>query len=258
MVDFAARWVQSPSDYDFLIASTLKTSWVAAHGPVLSTHDHGHILYTRFSLSEPGGNVVVCHRNCVRGLEYRPGKNNVTFTCQDCKSRCKTPIIKTDETTVLGREALINTVYPQAQYPTEWRFLPSPDEANNPQPSFPLVVQPQAAPKDKVRTKIRATTTKKVRAASTPNIKTSVASGHLAPPEMITRAASLPGSSTSTATPSSSSLKIRLPPRPYVELITRSHSFPRSSNDPSSTVRHKRLPDEVMSSTTTHKRRKED
>lgn len=252
IADFAARWVQSPSDYDFLVASTLKTSWVAARGPVLSTHEHGHTLYTQFSLSEPGGDIVVCHRNCLRKLVCRPSKNNVCFTCNDCGSRCKTPIIMTDKTTVLGREALINTVYPQAQYPTEWRFLPQSDEANNPQPPYPLVVKPRPALEDKKSTKV------KVRATSTANVKTSMASGHLAAPETMIRAASLPGSSTSTVTPSSTSLKIRLPPRPYVELMPRSHSFPRSSNDPPSTVRHKRLPDEVISSTTTHKRRKED
>jgi hypothetical protein len=158
---------------------------VATHGPVLSTHNHGHILYTRFSFSEPGGNIVVCHRNCTQGLDYRPSKNNVTFMCEDCGSRCKTPIIKTDRTTVLGREALINTVYLQAQYPTEWRFLTPSDEANTPQPSFPLVVKPRAALKDKVGTKIRATTTKKVRAASTTNIKTSMASSQIPPPQTL-------------------------------------------------------------------------
>jgi len=53
LVDFAARWAQSPSDYDFIVSATLNTEWASKHHPVLSRADHSHFVYTQYRRWEP-------------------------------------------------------------------------------------------------------------------------------------------------------------------------------------------------------------
>jgi hypothetical protein len=294
--EFMARWVQSPSDYDYLIASTMPYSWVTAHRPVLSTHQHGHVLYSNFTFREPNGMVVVCHSNCTQPPDYHPTKNNVRFTCYECNSRCTTGKYVTDRTTTLGRKSLIKVPYPQLQYPTEWKFLTPPGVTRYPQASSHLLAMPPqveasssrtkttpapedkaiSLPKVKTKPKGKAASISKDETISVPRVRRAAILVNLprpmaptrhAPPDPLARTNSLPASLTSATTPSSSSLKIRLPPRPYVEILSRSRSEdhhrgtaanpPPSPSDPLPIVLRKRLPDNTIS-LTTRKRKKED
>ena len=125
LVNFCTRWAQSPSGFDFLVASTMPTNWVEVHKPVLSTRTRGHTVYTKFSFAEPFGKIVLCHRMCTGQLRAKAGKTNTKITCMTCGSTCSVPKFTTDRTTTLGRESMVKFVYPQEQYPTEWK-LPEP------------------------------------------------------------------------------------------------------------------------------------
>lgn len=113
---FASLWVQSPSGYDFLIAKAMKAEWLEAHGPVISQGGK-HTLYTKFSLSRPGGSLVKCYNErCLEPLTGRPGKGQkVYFQCKRCGSRCSAPKVFTDKTTTLGRHAMITVKFPVPQ-----------------------------------------------------------------------------------------------------------------------------------------------
>lgn len=139
LVNFCTRWVQSPSGFDFLVASTMPTDWVEVHKPVLSTRKMGHSLYTRFSFAEPFGKTVLCHRMCTGPLRAKAGKTNAKITCMTCGSTCSVQKVTTDRTTMLGRQSMVKVVYPQEQYPTEWK-LP------NPGAKFTEAVHPTSLP----------------------------------------------------------------------------------------------------------------
>ena len=125
LVHFCTRWAQSPSAFDFLVASTMPTDWVEVHKPVLSTRTMGHAIYTRFSFAEPFGKIVLCHRMCTGQLRAKAGKTTTKITCMTCGSTCSVPKVTTDRTTTLGRQSMVKVAYPQEQYPTEWK-LPQP------------------------------------------------------------------------------------------------------------------------------------
>jgi hypothetical protein len=121
LIDFTSQWVQSPSDYDFLIASSMKPEWAAVHKPVISRNG-SHTLYTQFQMSQPNGKLVICHRMCGAELEMKIRKNNVVFQCPSCHSTCRTPKHKSDGRILLQRRGLTRVSYPQEQYLTEWKL----------------------------------------------------------------------------------------------------------------------------------------
>jgi len=119
LADFAARWVQSPSSYNLLVANQLKRDWVTAHRPVLSTKPDTHILYTGFSYLEPRGQFVVCPGGCC-DLRYRSNKNTIRIICDPCRLRCSIhkTVFHVDSATPLGRVSILKVSFPQTQYPT--------------------------------------------------------------------------------------------------------------------------------------------
>ena len=125
LVQFCTRWAQSPSGYDFLVASTMEADWLRSHKPVLSTRAHGHQLYTKFDFGEPNGQVVRCLLMCQAGIKSKAGNATTKITCLGCRSTCLVPKVTTERNTPLSRRAMVKVLYPQPQYPTEWK-LPDP------------------------------------------------------------------------------------------------------------------------------------
>ena len=142
LLDFIAHWVQTPSDYEFIIAKTISKDWAKKHMPVLSRHGHDptrytvfnpwacevpvpmipqdkrdeqddHILYTKFNIGQPVGKIVLCHLMCGQEIENRQGKLYIRLICKGCGSRCSIGQFKTDRTMVLGRRELVAVKYPQ-------------------------------------------------------------------------------------------------------------------------------------------------
>jgi len=127
LLKFTALWVQTPSDYDVLIAKSVPAQWAKIHQPVLSRHgDAGHTLYTKFSLAEPGGKRVVCHRTCDQVIFSRQDGKKVRMKCLGCDSRCVVPVVKSDKESFLGSVNITKVRYPPEQYPTEWRLPVTP------------------------------------------------------------------------------------------------------------------------------------
>jgi hypothetical protein len=120
LIEFASRWIQSPSGYDFLIASTMNPNWVTIHQPVISSQG-SHTLYTEHNMSQPLGKLVICPLRCGARLGWKIVKNGVNFNCPNCKSSCKTIKDKSDARTLLGRCGLRKTIYPQPQFNAEWK-----------------------------------------------------------------------------------------------------------------------------------------
>jgi hypothetical protein len=122
LTDFSTRWVQTPSDYDFLVAGTMSADWCLKHQPVLSRNGQGHFLYSKFNIGRPGGMLVMCHLRCGKLVKSRDIGKVVQYTCTKCDSRCTTERILTDQETTLGRCALVKAEYPLRLYPAEWRL----------------------------------------------------------------------------------------------------------------------------------------
>lgn len=123
LVDFTSRWIRSASrDFDIIAASTLDQEWVLRHKPVLSSKCFGHRLYSKIQPAEPDGKLVLCHRMCsaIVHAEVNAKSTGVKFTCTGCGSTCATPNNKKLKTTPLSRRGLVNTVYPQELYLTQW------------------------------------------------------------------------------------------------------------------------------------------
>ena len=219
LLDFIAHWVQTPSDYEFIIAKTISKDWAKKHMPVLSRHGHDptrytvfnpwacevpvpmipqdkrdeqddHILYTKFNIGQPVGKIVLCHLMCGQEIENRQGKLYIRLICKGCGSRCSIGQFKTDRTMVLGRRELVAVKYPQDQHPAEWKL---PKEGNPKVSSLRL-------------------------SATQPTMKRSKSLLSVAPNTMA-RSISLPTPSTSTAQ-SSSPLYIRIPSRASAQLIS--------------------------------------
>ena len=142
------RWIQTPSDYDFLVAATMSADWAHRHKPVISRRcaDQIHTLYSKFSFEQPGGEIVLCHRRCGQPLKSRLDvkTNKVAILCPGCGSKCKVPKVVSDRTTVLGRRGIVKSAYPQTQFPTEWKnHVPSQPGLS---PSFSRSVTPALPP----------------------------------------------------------------------------------------------------------------
>jgi len=144
LLKFTALWVQTPSDYDILVAKSFPAQWAAAHQPVFSRYTDPertipeHTLYTRFSLARPGGALVVCHLSCNQQLFFRQEKEKVKIVCLGCRSRCKVPVVRSDGS-FLGSVDIIKARYPPQCYPTEWKLAssnppPEPSKSATPRP----------------------------------------------------------------------------------------------------------------------------
>ena len=128
LTDFVALWVQTPSDYDVLVARTMRGDWARKHRPVV-TRNNVHTLYTGYHVTEPNGEVVVCHRGC--GIESRTWEvkaKEVVITCQMCQSQCTIDKLASNMGTLLGSRLLVKTPYPQRQARTIWSFLGVPGQ----------------------------------------------------------------------------------------------------------------------------------
>lgn len=227
LVDFTSRWVRSASsDFDVIVASTLDQEWVLKHKPVLSSKERGHRLYSKIRPAEPDGKLVLCHRRCsaILHTELNSNSTGVKFTCTGCGSTCATPNnrqLKNAKNTALSRRGLLNTVYPQEMYMTQW-MLPEPTSpVEHVPPSSPSGHTPAntSAPRPARRLPSRAVRTRAERLSregspavscssttSISRVSSTSTSDQLAVPS-ITRSPSLP-----TLSRSKTSLTINLPP----------------------------------------------
>lgn len=207
MAQFAAQWVQTLSDYDFLVASTMNAEWAEEHRPVISRNGHGHILYTRYRFFKPYGQRLVCPKICEQQLLVKTHDNNFRIICTGCKARTSIPKHDGDWKSTLGRKTFVKTIFPQEIYPASWK-LNDTEDAGQPNLATGLVL---------------------FSADHTPTIST-----HLAVPQPLLRTASSPPAPMPSPGPSSSrlpsTLTIRVPPKPPAHTIARSKSTPNITN----------------------------
>jgi hypothetical protein len=155
LVDFAARWAQSPTCYDVIVATTFDAEWAKAHRPVISSTRQGHVLYTRFRLEQPLGQLVLCPGRCPEGVRSKTQNDNLRFICIGCNLRCTIhkSIGQLDKSTALGRATFVKTAFPQALYSgtMEWKkqdIKPAPQDTGRHPPS---ATTPFVPPPTKVR-----------------------------------------------------------------------------------------------------------
>lgn len=218
VVEFAARWVQSPSSYDQIVAATIPREWALAHRPVISRSGGEHALYKQFLLTEPKGMIVRCHMNCAQECKIKSvdGKR-WRFICRVCNSRATIEKDFCNTTTPLGRNFIVKTPYPELQHPVTWSLPPPPKaDSDLPGQAFPIPARFQVPAQSSRSTHLRA-------------------------PDMVERAVSLPertSHTTSMATPgaSTSSLRIRIPPPAPTHVLhhTRSTSAMADRRNPGS------------------------
>ena len=108
--------------------------WVKQHQPVISVPGKDHHLYAIQHVTQPNGEIVLCHGRCNQGLVHHIGASMVRFECLGCNSRCSVPLPVLDRTSPLGRCGLIKTPYPPKQCPGNWRSLTN-NESEDPTPT---------------------------------------------------------------------------------------------------------------------------
>ena len=150
VTEFTLAWVQTASNYDYLIARTVRSDWAAAHLPVISRRGVHH-LYTAYSFTEPAGEIIKCPYDC--GVENRGwdvGKS-IKIVCRRCKGSCSFPKVNLDTWTFLGNRGLIKVKFPQLQRTIDWTFPANapkvkvrviPRSVVNPRVTLPRVILP--------------------------------------------------------------------------------------------------------------------
>lgn len=273
LIDLLMYWVQSGSDYPVLFSKVISSSWAQEHLPVLSQHGHDparfttytslrtkakvpitftpscpddHILFTKFSLGQPRGQLAPCVQRCNQVMVFKQGKSggSVRITCPGCRSSAMVEAYGTDRSTVLGRRQLVAVPYPQRLYIVETWTLPSQVDMGSIQGG-----SIQEAPAQSSGSKSTATPTTLPPETShlvsnspstfppPPNMMTRSMVPQPMPrkqlkrtplPEEITRSSSLPVASTSDI-PHSKRLTIRLPRKASTSALSMSAEGTRST-----------------------------
>ena len=86
LVDFTVQWVQLPSNYDFLVASTIDKKWALQHRLVISRKGHGYILYTKYLYQEPHGQLIFCPSQYITEIHAKTAKNGFRLICGKCNA----------------------------------------------------------------------------------------------------------------------------------------------------------------------------
>lgn len=120
--EFIARWVQSFSGYDSIVASTMTPDWARAHMPVISLSSTQHVMYTAWDVARPHGQNVVCWQECNARLDKDIRANTVRLTCSACKAKTTVPKVLPRRDTALGKRSLVKVAFPVPKYPAEWEI----------------------------------------------------------------------------------------------------------------------------------------
>ncbi|KAF9642991.1 hypothetical protein BDM02DRAFT_3192356 [Thelephora ganbajun] len=185
----------------------MTADWATMHKPVLSRWSSNHVLYTKFSISEPNGQLVICHHTGCHPVDMRSTarKENVRFICDGCGSRCSVRKVVSDRSTVLGRREFVKTEYPQKQCLMQWTLpkLLSPPPREPAQPKGSALAKQEITKPPKPSLPLRSEATTVVPA-----------------PVIISHSTSLPLLSKATSGPLSSLLKIKIPPfKPALSIL---------------------------------------
>ena len=134
LLDFASTWVQSGSDYEFIIARAFPPTWCSLHRPVLSRPDPvSHWVYSGIDPLEPDGYPVVCHRGCGREhLDPSIPSKTVKIRCILCHSTCEVNATKVNARTTLGRMGIHKVKFPTTRAVTDWSPPKGPTKLVNP------------------------------------------------------------------------------------------------------------------------------
>ena len=122
LLDFVSMWVQSNSDYDFIIGQTFPPTWCSLRRPVLSLQaTMSHWVYTAIDPLEPDGHPVICQNGCGReNLDPDAQSKKVRIKCLLCQSTCEVKVSEIDSRTPLGRKGIMKAQFPPTQAKTSW------------------------------------------------------------------------------------------------------------------------------------------
>lgn len=124
ITEFAARWVQTPSGYDYLIATSMRTEWIHEHQPVISRHETGHHVYSKFSHERPEGKWIQC-RSCPHQIiGSRPKGNQLIILCPSCKSTALIDKWENERGTILYAHGIVKAPFPPGELNVSWRSPP--------------------------------------------------------------------------------------------------------------------------------------
>lgn len=221
VAEFVARWVQSPSGYDFLVASTVPVDWARSHMPVISTAGQHH-TYVRFRFEEPWGKFIVCPKGHRGDFKISSRATSWRVICRGCGARSNVPRVELDSQQPLGRKAFVKTEFPVKQHVVAWQLGPTTD-GEDPPPLLPQPCPALAASFKPAPSPSTSVTVAPVEEQTPAAPVRSRATGEMP------RTTSLPvpsGSGVGPLSSGSSKLKIRVPPRAVVSTIPRARSTP--------------------------------
>ena len=122
LLDFVLMWVQSNSDYDFIIGQTFPPTWCSLCRPVLSLQaTKSHWVYSAIDLLEPDGHPVISQNGCDHeNLDPDTQSKKVRIKYLLCQSTCGVKVTEIDTQTPLGRKGIMKVLFPQTQAKTSW------------------------------------------------------------------------------------------------------------------------------------------
>ena len=124
LIDFTCGWIQTPSNYDVLVAKTMTPSWVAIHQPVISRHNGTpkgeHTLFTEYGAGYPDGQIALCPKRCGRPMVHKAGDTNVRVRCSECKTTARVPKFTTGRTTILAAVDIVPVPFPRPIFSVSW------------------------------------------------------------------------------------------------------------------------------------------
>jgi hypothetical protein len=122
LTEFVKQWASTSSGYDFLVAHNMEENWIETHTPVLSGDRIGHVLYDRFCLGRPHGEILACHRGCGMPPTWLLIDKDrlLRITCPQCESWSVIPPPSMNKRTTLGRRGLVKVEYPPSRCQAMW------------------------------------------------------------------------------------------------------------------------------------------
>ena len=108
------QWIQSPSDYNSIVAAKFSVDWANFHQPVILTHKHGHEVYIKFHYEKPEDKVYYCPSGCARNFKpWFSTQSSVCLTCLQCGKYRATIGRGIPPGPPLGLKSLIRTKFPR-------------------------------------------------------------------------------------------------------------------------------------------------
>ena len=136
LVDCAARWIQSRSDYDAIFAALISPAWATVNKPVVSRRGQGHKVYVGYDIRHPDGKLPQCPSQCNLPLGHHVNTHAIRLVCPKCHAKTNVEKVLPTSKTALGRQKLVKADFPFTLPVCPWE-IPVTSAKSRPQSQVP-------------------------------------------------------------------------------------------------------------------------